>query len=446
VLIVDNLRDICHVCTNRENDRFVGIKANTDGVSVSFPLGYRLPPVTHNEQDLRRDILHLIFILKSFTSNSEGRLSSNSFCEQHKVEFPINAYITIISDFLMRSYYKETEISYITRNAGKTNWKKTIQKHLPLIQSNGSAVYTKFEVRNTSPNTKSLISLAHECCVYEAFQKLGWLFSSIQPRKPQLSLSQNRKMFINIIRDKLLHTFIDNNRRLFQSMLDMLNNFDEETPQNNYYFGTNHFEYVWEKLIDKAFGVKNKSKFFPHTHWRYLPKNRNSAHDNFALEPDTIMITNIRGKQRVFVLDAKYYRFGVTGIPYHLPASSSINKQITYGEFVNTNTEYNGDEDVYNAFLMPYNSEPYDKDNIPNGNRLGLKGDFVSIGEAYGEWKTLGKSYETVQGILVDSRFLMYHYANNKDLQIRLMSELILDSYEKHKALYQTDNKIEVKE
>jgi hypothetical protein len=150
-------------------------------------------------------------------------------------------------------------------------------------------------------------------------------------------------------------------------------------------------------------------------------------------------LPNIRGKQRVFVLDAKYYRFGVTGIPYHLPASSSISKQITYGEYVSAKSEYSEDDTVYNAFLMPYNRTPYDKENNPNGNRLGLKDNFESIGEAYGEWKTIGKSYETVQGILIDTRYLMYHYAYNKDMQIRLMSELILDAYEKHKALYQNE-------
>jgi hypothetical protein len=324
---------------------------------------------------------------------------------------------------MVRSYYKETEINYVTRDSGKINWKKTLQKHLPIIQSNGSAIYTKFEVRNLSPNTKTLISLAHECCVYEAFEKLGWLFSAIKPRKPQLNLSQNRKMFISVIRDKMLHTFNDNDKRLFQSMLDMLNSFDEKTPQSHFYFGTDKFEYVWEKLIDKAFGVKDKRRFFPKTYWRYLPKSGSENCENSELEPDTIMITTIKDKQRVFVLDAKYYRFGLTGKPSDLPQSSSINKQITYGEYVNTETEYKDDDTVYNAFIMPYNR---------NANLFGLNENFESIGEAYGKWKILGKSYETIQGILIDTRYLMYHYSNNTDVQIKLMAELILDAYEEH--------------
>jgi hypothetical protein len=44
--------------------------------------------------------------------------------------------------------------------------------------------------------------------------------------------------------------------------------------------------------------------FFPRTYWRHLPKGR-----NYALGPDTLMITDIRGKRRAFVLGAKRYRY-----------------------------------------------------------------------------------------------------------------------------------------
>lgn len=36
----------------------------------------------------------------------------------------------------------------------------------------------------------------------------------------------------------------------------------------------------------------------------------------------------------VYVLDAKYYKYGATGKLSDLPESTSINKQITYGEFI----------------------------------------------------------------------------------------------------------------
>ena len=63
--------------------------------------------------------------------------------------------------------------------------------------------------------------------------------------------------------------------------------------------------------------------------------------------PDTIMIYN--GKY--YVLDAKCYKYGWTGIPDHLPNGSSINKQITYGEYLEKHKGINADS-VFNAFIM----------------------------------------------------------------------------------------------
>jgi hypothetical protein len=426
-----NLRDICHVCKNEDGDRFVGIKADADSIAVYFPLGYQLPPVTENERELRRDITHLILVLAAFTNQKDQQLAMKKFFAPQTVDFPVNAYMTVITDYMARSYYTETEQKYVTSDSGKIDWRKTMQKHQPIIQSNGSPIYTKFEVRNFAPNDRTLITRVHEFCVYEAFQKLGWLFSTESPRQPHLKLEGNKNMFIGVVRDKMSQTFIDTDKQLFQSMIDMLNYLDERSPQSRYYFGTDNFEYVWERMIDKVFGVKNKRNYFPRTHWRNLPSG--SPYDNDALEPDTIMIPLGMGK--AFVLDAKYYRYGVTGNPAHLPPSSSINKQITYGEYVSTYSEFSGPNAVFNAFLMPYNRTPYEKDISPHGNFLGLTREYDCIGEAHGNWKTRGLSYEVVQGIVVDTRYLMYHYTGNTATQIKLMTDRILAAYEHHRRL-----------
>lgn len=433
-----NLRDICHVCKNDDGDRFVGIKADADSIAVYFPLGYQLPPITENERDLRRDITHLILVLASFAGQKDKLLLMKKFFAPQSVDFPINAYMIVISDYMTRSYYTETELKYSTSDMGKIDWKKTMRKHQPIIQSNGSPIYTKFEVRNFTPNDRTLITRVHEFCVFEAFQKLGWLFSSETPRQPQMKLAGNKNMFIGVVHDKMGQTFIDNDKLLFQSMIDMLNYLDEKSPQNCYYFGTDNFEYVWERMIDKVFGVKNKRDYFPRSYWRHLPKISTSSHENDALEPDTIMIVNIQGKRQAFVIDAKYYRFGATGSPSHLPSSSSINKQITYGEYVSTLPEFCGTDSVYNAFLMPYNRSTFDQDKNPHGNFLGLSGELESVGEAHGDWKTRGLSYEIVQGIVIDTRYLMYHYSGDTTPQIKMMADKILESYNHHRLLIAT--------
>lgn len=430
-----NLRNICHVCRNDDGDRFVGIKADAGRVAVYFPLGYQLPPVTENERELRRDITHLILVLAAFTEQKDKLLAMKKFFAPQSVNFPVNAYMTVITDYMTRSYYTETEQRYVTSDSGKIDWKKTMRKHQPIIQSNGSPIYTEFEVRNFAPNDRTLITRVHELCVYEAFHKLGWLFSAETPRRPQLKLEGNKTMFIGVVRDKMGKTFIDTDKQLFQSMIDMLNYLDEHSPQSRYYFGTDHFEYVWERMIDKVFGINNKRDFFPRTYWKHLPGSGSATHANDALEPDTIMVLDVKGKRRAFVLDAKYYRFGATGRPSHLPPSSSINKQITYGEYVNTFPGFKDSDSVFNAFIMPYNRSTYDKDKNPHGNSLGLSDEFECVGEARGDWKTGGLTYETVQGIVVDTRYLMYHYTGNTAPQIKRMADKILTAYTQHRAV-----------
>ena len=115
--------------------------------------------------------------------------------------------------------------------------------------------------------------------------------------------------------------------------------------------------------------------------------------------PDTIMIYN--GKY--YILDAKCYKYGWTGIPDHLPNGSSINKQITYGEYLEKYTGVNTDS-LFNAFIMPYNmAKNFFKLDTVVGN----------IGEAVGDWRGNQKYYERIQGIVMDTRYLMYHYTGN---------------------------------
>lgn len=94
----------------------------------------------------------------------------------------------------------------------------------------------------------------------------------------------------------------------------------DKDSDKNYRYGTYRFEYVWEKMIDKVLGIENKADYFPKTTW-YVNDNR---YNNASLEPDTIMLY---GKD-VYVLDAKYYKYGVTGKTWDLPEFTSINKQL----------------------------------------------------------------------------------------------------------------------
>lgn len=64
-----DIRKHCHVNTNEDGDRFVGIKADSDNAMVYFPIGYQLP---ETDAELRTDIKHLIQVLSEFTTRDDA--------------------------------------------------------------------------------------------------------------------------------------------------------------------------------------------------------------------------------------------------------------------------------------------------------------------------------------------------------------------------------------
>ena len=389
-----DIREHCHVNSNEDGDRFVGIKADSEDAMVYFPIGYELP---ETDAEIRMDIKHLIQVLSEFTTKEDRLLAMNKFAAPQSVDFPINAFRTVIEFFLNKGckYYVETEQTYKEATTGKQNWARTARKQMPLIQSQdgvSSFIFTKFEVRATTPNDTKLITQINRFCVYEAFERLGWLYVPHKPEEP--GPHPDVKSSIAIVQSKLVNTNDDKKRSLFQGMLDMLNYMDEKTSDKQFYFGTDNFDHVWEKIIDKAFGEQDKDKYFPRSRWLL---DFGKYHEKRPLMPDTIMIY----KGKYYVIDAKCYKYGWTGIPSHLPNASSINKQITYGEYIERYIGVKSDS-LFNAFIMPFNkAKNYFKINDNVGN----------IGEAVGDWRGNKKYYERIQGIVMDTRYLMYHYS-----------------------------------
>jgi hypothetical protein len=382
-----NIRSKCSVNTNRETDTFVGIKCDDGDISINFPLCFE---VSDNNEGLKKDILLLLSIL---AKNTEHR-KSEILGESHKfdeVTFPIQAFIAIISDFYDRGYYKEQEVEYTVAKKGKINWNRTIKTQRPYVQGT-DVFYLDFVTKKHTVNETELITLIHEYCVYDSFEKIGWLFSKGMPQKPRMK--GNPKLFVATIKAKLATTFNDKNKALFRNMLSILNYAGDEGAKKNYKYGTYRFEYIWESMIDKVFGIKNKNDYFPKTTWII----NGNQYDNPSLEPDTIMIHN----DNIYVLDAKYYKYGLTKSPSDLPKSSSINKQITYGEYIAEGEKFKDihghDINVYNAFLMPFNTC-----NSPDSSDIKI----TYVGEGTSSWKDNKKDYQRVQGILIDVKYLM---------------------------------------
>lgn len=402
-----DIRNRCSVNTNLEEDVFVGIKCVDGDVTINFPLGFN---ISKSNKELRKDILLLINTLSANTDKKESQILGHAKIYE-ETKFPIQSYISIIRDYFERGYFKEREMQYIVSKRGKIDWNRTIKKQKPYVQDN-SVYYLNFVTKKNNINTDNMILLIHEYCVYDSFQKVGWLFPIKQLPRPKIKF--NKKLFISVIREKLNSTYNDRNRRLFNDMLSILKCMGDENAKITYKYGTYRFEYVWENMVDKVFGIKNKEIYFPKTSWEI----NGEKNDNSALEPDTIMLL----KDDVYVLDAKYYKYGYTGQVSHLPQSSSINKQITYGEYIDTKDIFKiihgNNMKVYNAFIMPFDSEEGIFASSEN-NKM------IYIGEAESQWKTNQKTYEKIQGILIDTKYLMKINISKDDKLIKELGRII---------------------
>lgn len=400
-----DIRSKCRVNSNREMDTFVGLRCNDGDISINFPLGYH---ISEDDNELRKDIMLLLTTLSANTERKESEIlkQGNAFDE---VEFPLQSYMYLIKDFFVRGYYKEQEVLYKVAKSGKINWNRTIKNQKPYVQDM-DVFYLDFVIKKNSVKENELITLIHEYCVYESFERIGWLYTEMMPKKPVIV--KQERLFRSVLKDKIANTFNDKNRMLFRHMLAIIDFEGDKDSDKNYRYGTYRFEYIWEKMIDKVFGVENKADYFPKTTW-YV---NGSKYDNASLEPDTIMLYGTD----VYVLDAKYYKYGVTGKTLDLPESTSINKQITYGEYIAKEDKFkkkHGENmKVYNAFLMPFDSL---KSKYPDNANM------LKVGEAVSNWKDNTEEYQKIQGILIDVKTLMSINVRQEMKEIEKLAKLI---------------------
>ncbi len=403
-----SIRDHCRVNTNYDADTFVGIRCNDGEFSVNFPLGF---DISDKDDELRKDILLLLATISATTGRRDSETEEQAK-EYNETAFPVQAYIAVIYDYYARGYYIEREVNYIVSKRGKINWNRTIKTQKPFIQD-GNAYYLDFVIKKNQVNENELITLIHEYLVYESFAKIGWLFTKAMPMKPRLKY--NEKLFRSVLLDKIAGTFNDKNRKLFINMLAIVDYMGDSKSMKNFRYGTYRFEYVWETLIDRVYGIDGKEAYFPKTIWHLGGVD----YDNASLEPDSIMLWN----NDVYVLDAKYYKYGATKRAGDLPESTSINKQITYGEYIAGEEKFrkiHGDNfTVYNAFLMPFNAlSP-----IWEGSDI-----IRYIGNATSSWKHGDSEFESIKGILVDVKELMKTGGFSDSEKVEALAKLISNS------------------
>lgn len=478
---MQKLNEICS-CESKANSEteFVGIrceKTKEDGAletSIIFPLGYfkddsalrELP-----EEELRECVVNLFTVLSdpSLQEQIHQDSSISTFAEeQGESEFPMVSYLNVIRNYLDFGYLDEKEILYKKGANGKISWGRTIKAVQPVITEDAqNLVYLDFVARKVSYNEDTLITQVHKFCVHDALVKLGFLFGIEPSEEPLLDFDYD--LFCNAIHSKLAKTFNDRNLHLLADLARIVeylagHKTEDGKTADDFYFGVNKFAPVWEAMVDKIFGRLpqgvTKDKFNPHLRWNdgcrdeKLDESEEEIVLNdpkrSTLRPDTIMVMECGGEiaaasprndnAGVYILDSKYYKYGLTGFNSHLPGAESVCKQTAYAEYVETHwneilgldssnaTHSQNDappKPIYNAFIMPCcaNAGKWDEiaavAELPRNDVYAMK----RVGYIYGDWKNVkdeNRPYHKIHCILLDMKSVMRNYANNPAAQSEL--------------------------
>lgn len=457
---MQKLNEICS-CESKANSEteFVGIrceKSKEGGAletSIIFPLGYFKDDTALRElpeEELRECVVNLFTVLSdpSLQEQIHQDSSISTFAEEHgESEFPMVSYLNVIRNFLDFGYLDEKEILYKKGANGKISWGRTIKAVQPVITEDAqNLVYLDFIARKVSYNEDTLITQVHKFCVHDALVKLGFLFGIDPSEEPLLDFDYD--LFCNAIHSKLAKTFNDRDLRLLADLARIVeylagHKTEDGKTANEFYFGVNKFAPVWEKMVDTIFGTVSSDE----KRANYNPSlklvtekattldgisyqeevGRNAEYKRSTLRPDTIMVRC----QNTFVLDSKYYKYGLTGSNSHLPGAESVCKQMAYAEYVETHwkeilsldssnaTHSQNDalpKPIYNAFIMPYCAD------AEGASASSATFQMNRVGCIYGDWKDCKKPYHKIHCILLDMKSVMRNYANNPDAQNELAS------------------------
>lgn len=453
------INDICHCDAKTDSeDEFVGIRCIkvNDGkyeTRIDFPMGYFKDEAAISilsEENLRENVMNLFSVLSDADLMSNVREDSSIAAisdEAKETAFPMLAYLNVIRNYLDNGYITEREVEYKRKAHGKVNWNRTIKMTKPVIDEDESnLVYLDLIARKVNYNEDCLITLVHKFCVHDALNRLGFLFGIEPTEEPILDFEY--ELFCSAVNAKLSKTFNDRDLHLLSDLAKIIEFLAEHQTEDGinteYYFGVNKFAPIWEAMVDKIFGKLpqgvTKDKFNPHCEWDLSSGVRGYENPNYAMRPDTIMWDG--NNKHLYVLDAKYYKFGMTGSASDLPSSGSICKQIAYAEYVEThwkkilgvdsiatpsaslqnNTQ---PKPIYNAFLLPY---CFDADNsqLPPDDGFETRPCKMRfIGFCHGNWKNLDarpgegdyRPYHRIAGILLDIRSVMENYAASDKTQ-----------------------------
>jgi hypothetical protein len=406
---------------------FVGIKFTDNDIHIHYPETFRwnfiadgAVPVTSLDDDITLGIRSIISSIEYAKTHSGEKTLQNDTSDANEA-FALKSYIWIIQDFMNNGLYKNRENVFKVNQKGKIDWKRTLSK-IPLY-SEGNFVYKDFVVSTKSQLDNMLVDI-YRFCVLKSIFLAGWLYgirsSSFGVKKiSEVLLSDAmQKRYIYAIRNELAKTFDDEKRLRLSHMLNVIQGLNKSTGGQLVY-GVDSFDYVFECAVNRVLGTaKEKTAFSPYGEWSNGTKSS-------PLRPDSIFING----STYIIIDSKCYRYAATGYQFEncdgLPATDSIQKQITYGDYLQKILMLKGEPSkIYNCFVVPYNK-------TVNYGKKSRTDEFLCYSGLYAtaNWRENLREYEKIYVLLIDMRDVLekmreYDHSLEHEMLLKLVDKI----------------------
>ena len=404
----DTLTPYYHKVTNKLDDSFVGIKIRNDRIDFYYPETYNFDD--SSIENSRKDVLAILQSISIAKTHSDSKIKIESSFSNNEA-IPLLSYLWIIRDYLINGFYVNREKVFKKNQKGKMDWKRTINGQ-PII-SKGNVIYKDIVV-SIKNDLDDLIVEIHKCCVKKSIDVLGWLFrikssSFIKTRK---FCKELKNLYIDALNKELNSTFEDVKKERLKHMLAIVEGLSEDENAKELVYGVDSYAYVFERMINSIFGNREASKFNPSADW-YLKNKDYLPTPSSDLRPDTILIKD----NIAYVLDSKFYRYGYTANKDDLPETTSIQKQITYGDFIKNNKMGDEIQKIRNAFILPYNKY---------NNKLGLINTIEYIGYSKTDYRKGVEGHEIIHAFLIDLKYVIetWNKKNHGDDVLNLVQQI----------------------
>ena len=379
-----------HKVTNKVDDSFIGIKIKNGRIDFYYPETYSFDDSSIEKS--REDVLAILQTISIAKTHSDSRVKVESSFSNNEA-IPLLSYLWIIRDYLMNGFYVNREKVLKKNQRGKVDWKRTLNGQ-PII-SKGNVIYSDIVV-SVKNELDNIIVEIHKYCVKKSLDILGWLFgiNSSNFIETKQFYKELKNVYIDTLRKELSQTFNDEKKIRLSHMLSIIEGLSDDQNGNEFVYGVDSYAYIYERMINSIFGNRDATKFNPSANWFMKSNDYKTPFASSDLRPDTILIKD----NIAYVLDSKFYRYGYTADTKDLPETTSIQKQITYGDFIKNNKMGDEIQKIRNAFILPYNK---------SNNKLGLNGTIEYIGYSKTDYRKGAEDHEIIHAFLIDLKYVI---------------------------------------